>query len=630
MRKLIKKGIILVLALGLALSMAIVSFAEENVVISEEAANDEITVIPSNANALLLMDAGAQSPRSTPGSVVDVVLTMAVNREYLPSEKYMLRNITIQPDIPTDASVSSWPFDVINASYVRHLDDMSYNSTADVYYKFRISEFATEGVYSLNFTVNATVWREDSVNGTSITEDVKFNLCVWVTVIGDGELSGVTTSFGPLQLAGRDDTGGVINSPVASPGETVTFRVPVVNKGGALTDVTISPVVSSSLDEFPFVSENINYGRSFSSWSSDRTTTLEYTFTISDYATTGNKVITFRATYYENGTAGECTFKAYIYIKNGYEDIPTTAPSLMVTGYKLFVNGAEVSGLMAGDDAVLRLTLTNNAAYDTVYKNVATLTLADNKTLTYTVGSSDSAYARLIKPGKSAEFEYHLSVRNDAEVGPASIGVTMTYETYDSVAGKATQSIMIPVSQPMDIVIDEPVVYGVASADKPTSVSLNMINMGRGKALNLQIAATDGISMAESYYGGDLLAGGSLSADISVNTNKTGNFNGKLIVSYEDANGEVYTQELVLPLSVAEDALPAFSGNVEQKETNKSQSLPWWAWLLIVVIVGIVLGVAAAFFDQMRRRKAAGAAATPELGDIGGENNPPENGGGTR
>lgn len=610
------------LAAVLALLLGTVSFADETTVtIGEESASDEITVIPSNANALLLVDSGAQSPKGSPGKVITVVLTMAVNREYLPSEKYMLRNITIQPDIPKDTSVSEWPFDIINASYVRHLDDMSYNSTAEVYYKFRISEFATEDVYPLNFTASATVWREDAVNGTSITEDVTFDLCVWVTVIGDGALSGITTSFGPLQLAGLDDTSGVIDSPVASPGDTVTFKVPVINKGGELTDVTIAPVVSATLDEFPFVSENINYGRSFSDWDSGDTETLEYTFRISSYATTGNKVITFKATYYENGTAGECTFQAYIYIKNGYEEIPTTAPSLMVTGYRLFVNDAEVSGLMAGDNAVLRLSLMNNAAYDTIYKNVATLTLADTKTLIYTVGSSDSAYARAIKPGETVELDYHLTVRNDAEVGPTSVGIVMTYETWDSVAGKATQSITIPVSQPMDLVIDEPILYGTATADSPAAVSLNIVNMGRSKAINLQITAADGISMAESYYGGDLLAGGSTSADIQVKSDKTGEFDGKLIVSYEDANGQLYTQEVVMPMNVpADDALPAISQNVEERGNNSDgDSWPWWAWVLILLVAALVAAAAVLIFLQIKKNRAVKADETTDLNDITGD-----------
>ena len=170
---------------------------------TNEKPNTSVTITPSNANALLLMDAGAQSPKAVPGQEVEVVLTLAVNREYLPSEKYILRNITIQPNIPKDSTKDSWPFDIVDASKVRHLDDMSYNSTAEVWYKFSVSQFAKEGVYPINFTVNATVWREDSVNGTAITEDVTFNLNVFLTVTENGDMSGVVSNIGPLNVAGR-------------------------------------------------------------------------------------------------------------------------------------------------------------------------------------------------------------------------------------------------------------------------------------------------------------------------------------------------------------------------------------------------------------------------------------------
>lgn len=63
----------------------------------------------------------------------------------------------------------------------------------------------------------------------------------------------------------------------------------------------------------------------------------------------------------------------YVYITNGYVapiEKAETAMSVMVSGYKLFVNGAEVSGLMAGDDATIRLTLINNAKKDTSLKTL--------------------------------------------------------------------------------------------------------------------------------------------------------------------------------------------------------------------------------------------------------------------
>ena len=334
--------------------------------------------------------------------------------------------------------------------------------------------------------------------------------------------------------------------------------------------MTIAPVVSSNVEEFPFIAQNSNYGAYFDTWENGAVNYVEFTFKVSTYATNGNKPVSFRATYFENGSATECTFESYIYITNGYEKpvASTTKPSamsVMVEGYKIFVDDAEVSGLMAGDDVTLKITLKNNAKFDTSYKNVATISLVNSNALVLSVGSSDTDYVSVIKAGETAEVEYHLTVKNDADVGPTSVSIQLAYENASQVVGTANQVIMIPVSQPMDVVFDTPIVYGTPTTEKPVSVNLNMINMGKSKAMNVSILAMDGIAMAERYYGGDLIPAATLDADFQINCNKTGAYTGKLIVQYEDANGEQYTQELELPLEVAEP-------QPEQKEEPAMQA----------------------------------------------------------
>lgn len=243
--------------------------------VTDEKPNTDIKVIPSDANALILMDTGAQSPQGVPGQVVKIVLPLAVNKEYLPSEKYMLRNINIYPDVPTDASVSNWPFELIYASDVQHLKDMSYNSTAEAWFEFKISEFASKGRYAVPFKINATVWREDAVNGTTITEDVTFKVSAYVTVTDNGNMSGVTTSFGSLQVAGTN-AGGSYTVPTGTPNQTISMRIPVINVGGTLTSVTVYPVVSAALDEFPFVIDSTNLGKYFDYWASGEVKYLDY------------------------------------------------------------------------------------------------------------------------------------------------------------------------------------------------------------------------------------------------------------------------------------------------------------------------------------------------------------------
>lgn len=579
--------------------------------VTDEKPNTDIKVIPSDANALILMDTGAQSPKGVPGQVVKIVLPLAVNKEYLPSEKYMLRNINIYPDVPTDASVSNWPFELIYASDVQHLKDMSYNSTAEVWFEFKVSEFASKGRYAVPFKINATVWREDAVNGTTITEDVTFKITAYVTVTDDGNMSGVTTSFGSLQVAGTN-VNGSYTVPTGTPNQTISMRIPVINVGGTLTGVTVTPVVSTSLDEFPFVVTSTNYSQYFSYWASGEIKYLDYTFTVSPFATSGNKSIKFKATYFENSAPAEGSFSTQFTVIDGYD---ASAMSVMVQSYKLYVDDTEVSGLMAGEETELRLTLINNSKYDTAKKIISSLVFTNSPGLTLCVGGTDTAYADSIKPGGTAVLKYKIMAKQDAEVGPAMLGINLTYETTEAVAGKAAQNIMLPVSQKMDLLAGSPEVYGTPSKDKETTISVPLTNMGRAKALNIRVMATDGMTASAPCYVGDLLAGGSTSADVTVGFSKIGAFVGKLILQYEDANGETYSQDISVPLSVAESSADTDANSVNANKDGTGSR--WWLWLLIAILALILIGIVVYVIIRYKRGEIGpGAENTAALDDF--------------
>ena len=577
--------------------------------IDDEKPNTDIKIIPSDANALVLMDTGAQSPRGVPGQVVTIVLPLAVNKEYLPSEKYMLRNINIWPDVPSDTSVSNWPFELIYASDLQHLKDMSYNSTAEVWFDFKISEFASQGRYAVPFKVNATVWREDAVNGTSITEDVTFKITAYVTVTDNGNMSGVTTSFGSLQVAGTN-VDGSYTVPTGTPNQTISMRIPVINVGGTLTSVTVSPVVSTSLDEFPFVVESTSYSKYFNYWASGEIKYLDYTFTVSPFATSGNKAIKFKASYYENSAPAEGSFSTQITIIDGYD---ASAMAVMVKEYKLYVDDTEVSGLMAGEETELRLTVINNSKVDTAKKVIGSLVFTNSPGLTLCVGGTDTAYADSIKPGGTATLKYKIMAKQDAEVGPAMLGINLTYETTEAVAGKAAQNIMLPISQKMDILAGTPEVYGTPSKDKEATISVPLTNMGRAKAMNIRVLATDGMKSSTPCYVGDLLAGGSTSADVTVSFTKIGAFVGKLILQYEDANGETYAQDISVPLSVAESSADADANNVSiQKNGTGSR---WWLWLIVILLVLFIIAVIVYVIIRYRRGEIGPGAVNTDGAD---------------
>ena len=214
--------------------------------------NDNDKVVSSNVHALLIADAGVSAPTAKPGENAEILMPLVVNREYLPSDLYFLRNITIEPSIPTTIKdIGNWPFDITSISYVRHLDDMTYNSRADVEYSIPVSQTAKKGVYPIDFTIWATVWRYDEMNGTDIQEDVKFTVTIYVNVTEDGADSGVTSDLGALTTVSVDEDGQHIAAPRGNAGQRITFTLPLVNRGKNLTEITIAPKVSSNLNECP-------------------------------------------------------------------------------------------------------------------------------------------------------------------------------------------------------------------------------------------------------------------------------------------------------------------------------------------------------------------------------------------
>lgn len=107
-----------------------------------------------------------------------------------------------------------------------------------------------------------------------------------------------------------------------------------------------------------------------------------------------------------------------------------------------------------------------------------------------------------------------------------------------------------------------------------------------------------------------------------MNCTKLGEFTGKLLVQYEDANGQQYTQEIPLTLNV-EEAKPASSdaviigGDADVDSTNvRGGGLPWWAWLLIALAVIAIVIIA--IVSSKNKNKKFKDAYNDDISDMNG------------
>lgn len=527
--------------------------------------NDNDKVVSSNVHALLIADAGVSAPTAKPGENAEILMPLVVNREYLPSDLYFLRNITIEPSIPTTIKdIGNWPFDITSISYVRHLDDMTYNSRADVEYSIPVSQTAKKGVYPIDFTIWATVWRYDEMNGTDIQEDVKFTVTIYVNVTEDGADSGVTSDLGALTTVSVDEDGQHIAAPRGNSGQRIKFTLPLVNRGKNLTEITIAPKVSSNLNECPFVVEQTNYGQTIPDMAPGDTVMVEFDFQLSPYATQGNKPVTFECTYKENGTQKTCEVTSFVYVVYGYEEPNTaSAPPVHIESYSLTVDGQPVNQLFAGDEAILSMTIRNDDKNVNARK-VRIGASIDTKVLLFTMGETDTKYVDVIESEKSADISYKITVANEAAEGPTNFSVTLNYENWEVTQASASQTLPLIVKQPVRVEVGEPTIYDSdAKPDEPIAMSLSIVNKGRSKIYNVSIDVEGkGLSMYEDYYGGDVLPAAKLNPDILVSSTTAGKCSGNLLVHYEDSEGEVYTETVPVSFTVAEQPV------VQQPEQN--------------------------------------------------------------
>lgn len=417
-----------------------------------------------------------------------------------------------------------------------------------------------------------------------------------ITLKAISQSAPVTSSIGALALLPANIAGEYYSAPTASPGDIVSIYLPVINNGEALSDITIEPVVSNNVEEFPFAADAANYGLRLPDMANGEWAVAQFTFKISTYATNGIKTVQFRAIYRENGVLTESTLSASVTIKNGYEapqEAIQNAPKLIVNGYAL-----DKDTVYAGDEFTLTLFVQNTSAAHSAANVTAALTL-DPSAVMPALGQSDIGYAGTIKAGAMAEIAYKLSTMPDIQ-GNAQIAIKLDYSDTSGIAGSSNQTITIPIKQQMRISLDTPEIYADGAAEGDLiAVSLPIINKGKTKAYNVEVKLeSEKLSMAEGYFGGDILPGAKHSAEFQLLCNAGGAAKGTLIVLFEDAEGAVYEQTMPIAVDIAEKIeLPVYAEPVQ--DTQQEDTFNVWPWAVAAALI-----IAAAVVVILLKKKA--------------------------
>ena len=285
---------------------------------------------------------------------------------------------------------------------------------------------------------------------------------------------------------------------------------------------------------------------------------------------------------------------------------PTAEPDLPKIMVKDFTFGG--TSVEAGKEFTLDLTLFTTSGNTNLNDVMVGLNFGDSKNVSLASGSLNT-YVGAMAPGATRHITY--KVVTDATMDPGAISITVQLSSKNG--ADSSYPISIPVTQPIRFDITNMEAPEVIMMGEEGYMSVTFVNKGKSEITNLS-AEIQGENLAnpgQNQFLGNIAPGTENSVDFSVMAAAEGVINGKVILSFEDAKGEVQTLEKEFSCTV--EAMPEFDPNMGYPDGDMSiedpmmggdvekTGMPWWGWLRVAAAAG---GVVVAVVVVLKKKKA--------------------------
>lgn len=418
-------------------------------------------------------------------------------------------------------------------------------------------------------------------------------------------------------------------TPVATYGQTVNIVLPLVNLGSDnLTNIIVSPELSTSTEEFPFEIERTSYnmyikdlpGTNSGLSPMDRRREVTYTFKTREDVSSGYQKLTFNVTYTMSNGETETTMIDSFYEtvgKNGAssgDGDKVSTPRLIVSGFK-----TNPETVKAGDTFTLTLHITNtskatsvnNIAFDLQAPTEGTDESSEGAAFLPVSGSS-IVFVDSIAAGATKDISIDLETRADLSQKPYVLTVNMDYEDGDCNAYTADASVSIPIKQEAKFDIGTiDVMPSSISVGAESNIMFNINNTGKTVLYNVSVAFEGASVSGGECFLGNIEIGGTGNVDAMLTGEAVTEDEGKIkaIVSYEDATGNVSTKEKEFELFVSEESFDDFSmddmmmDETEFIEEESSFISKLGLIMGIVVVAAVVIVVIVVIILKKKKKK---------------------------
>ena len=511
----------------------------------------------------------------------------------------------------TDATFDNWK----SVGKIRAGDDKSVSLSG------RVRRDLQDGYYTVPIEIG--IKDDDGQWGRCVYEDIR----VWIThstsTSDDDDDTSKTYDF----VLGEGQS-----TPDGSYPNVMNFAIRMRNNSSATVYRGKASIVpAAETEKFPFEINDVNYDRMFEKIEKDETVDLGYSFAIREDAYSGYYPISMKI-YYSDSSNGDAleTFETSFYVRihnkdkedeyGEFNEHDRTRARIIVDGFTTIPET-----IIAGDEFELILKI-KNASSDIGATNLLfsmeSEKVSDSAVFTTESGSSSVALNSL-PPGSVTELRYKLLSRPGVDQRSYGLTIKAKFDSPEYKNAEESLVVDIPVKQIARLstgtfeVMPDSITVGSES-----NIMFGINNTGKVMLYNVTAAfEADSIQTMDTYVG-NIKPGETGNVDCMVTgvaqTEDEGKI--KVIISYEDENGTVFTEEKELTLFVTEDMssmedidVGAFDGEepMEEKspvvaflEQHQKKVVPVSLAVAVILAVGIV--------KVVKRRKAKAALESDE------------------
>ena len=416
-----------------------------------------------------------------------------------------------------------------------------------------------------------------------------------------------------LRLSPVDANGLLVPAPEGDYGEAISVRIPLLCQRSSVYDLKITPALSNDIEKFPFDIEAVDYMLTYpNSLQPGNIVEFTYNFRLSKKATTGVKQVDFNLSYRTGGdtwsggaNAGKletATISIFVNVKKGLApstgdgDGAGSTPKLIVESYSI-----SSDKIYAGETFDVTVTLRNTSSSEDIQNlQIGFKDTQEVAKLVPASGGSNTLYIKKIAKGDSVTEVISLQTAPDTEAKAYTLGLDFSYEgASDNKAYTAGETIAIPILQKIRVKFDDPTIYdSEAWVGQSCGMYVRMYNMGKSSLYNCMIEVEgEGLEMEETYFGGNIGSGSTMSADFSVIPSVYGEPSEERLPFTLMVNEEVTFDDPMMGME-GMDGMEVYGPGMEES----GGGMPWWGWVLCGLGV-VALGAGGLIIYRKKRAR---------------------------